>query len=272
MFPRKQFLRSSCNIFHRSLHESLFKPFYFPIRYTSDTTSPKILSKSVLIIGGRGTVGSGITTALKDLKLAAYDEINLDITIGGSSNQGDSVSINNTNYTYTQIDLTDSNSIKSNLTNKQYDWIVACGGSSPVGFISDHTLESYRNGFNSKAFGQIDLVFQGNKLLNDNGCIVLTSGYLDIFATSGVSGLATVDGMINAFTKSAGIEMERGIKLNCVSPGLLTQSKTKYEKYLPAQPTVDGKDVALAYVRALVSNKTGCVLEIFSPYQWGESS
>ena len=45
----------------------------------------------------------------------------------------------------------------------------------PFGPFTAHNVKSFSEAFYSKGFGQVDIVMQGNKYLNDGGAIVLTT-------------------------------------------------------------------------------------------------
>ena len=70
------------------------------------------------------------------------------------------------------------------------------------------------------------------------GSFTLTSGVPDRDPVLKAVNAATVNGALKGFVTSAAIELERGIRINAVSPGLLEESAKKYEGLFPGHETV----------------------------------
>ena len=77
----------------------------------------------------------------------------------------------------------------------------------------------------------------------------------------GVNG-ATVNAALKGFVTAAAIELERGIRINVVSPGLLEDSEKKYAGLFPGQEMVSSKRVGLAYAKSVEGVLTGQVIII----------
>jgi len=97
--------------------------------------------------------------------------------------------------------------------------------------------------------------------LNDGGSITLTSG-IDVYhpirhAANAVASNSAVEG----FVRGAAIELARGIRINAVAPGLLTESKAAYGHLFPGFETIDAARVALAYARSAEGAQTGQVYQ-----------
>lgn len=114
----------------------------------------------------------------------------------------------------------------------------------------------------AKGRGQIDLVRAALPHIADRGSFTLISGILgdEIIAAATIG--ATVNAMVEGFVKAAATEMPRGIRINCVSPSVLTES-TDLHAYFPGYPPVAAADVANAYLRAIANPMTARVLTVY---------
>ena len=118
--------------------------------------------------------------------------------------------------------------------------------------------------FNSKVFGQIDLVIKSQDYLN-NGSVTLISGYTAVNSFPNFWGSSAQNAALNSFVKSTPIEMKNNIRVNIICPGLLTEAKAKYEKYFIGFDTIDGSAVAKAFIRAIFGGIRGKVLYVDNP-------
>ena len=117
-------------------------------------------------------------------------------------------------------------------------------------------------GLKDKLMGQVNLVLLGTRYVNDSGSFTLTSGVLDRDPVlKGVNG-ATVNGALKGFVTSAAIELERGIRINVVSPGVLQSSSRKYEGFFPGHEAVSSERVGLAYAKSVEGAVSGQVIII----------
>ena len=197
--------------------------------------------KKILIIGGTGTIGKAVCDAFDSLG-------HLLITAG--YNQGDH-----------QVDIGDPDSIKTMYKKVGNIDAVICAAARGVTFkpIDQISINEITTSMHSKLFGQINVVLEGIKWVNDNGSITLTTGILNREPIITGAAAAIANGGIDSFVKAAALEMPRMLKINAVSPGLLTESKDKYEKLFPGYATVNGSKVALAYVRSVTGGHSGRV-------------
>jgi NAD(P)-dependent dehydrogenase (short-subunit alcohol dehydrogenase family) len=118
------------------------------------------------------------------------------------------------------------------------------------------TDEQWDNSFKPKAMGQINLVRASLPHINDQGSFTLISGVLtDEYTHGGVIG-TTNNHTVEGFVKAAAVELPRGVRINCVSPTVLTES-VAYHAYFPGFIPVHAWEVAQAYVRAVSTPITG---------------
>ena len=100
----------------------------------------------ILIIGGKGTIGSVVTSHLKKTD---------DVLIAGRTS-GD-----------VTVDIADSNSIKAMFEKTgKLDAIICIAGEAKWGDFDDLTEEDYYIGLKSKLMGQVNLVRIGQNYLN----------------------------------------------------------------------------------------------------------
>ncbi|MCY1554306.1 hypothetical protein D9M68_908700 [compost metagenome] len=71
-----------------------------------------------------------------------------------------------------------------------------------------------------------------------------------------------VNAAIEGFVAAAAIELPRGIRINAVSPTLLTESLPTYGPFFPGFETVPSQRVGLAYQRSVEGAQTGRVYRV----------
>ncbi len=196
----------------------------------------------VLIIGAEGTVGSAAAR-----ELGRRHEI---IKAGRST--GD-----------VKVDLVDEATIRAMFEKlNRLDAIVAASGHTHFGPLATMTGEQFKKGLLDKLLGQVNLALIGQHYLNDGGSITLTSGVVNRDPIRQGANAAAVDGALDAFVKSAAIELQRGLRINAVSPGLLEESVKRYEGFFPGHEPVSSARVGLAYAKSVEGALTGQVIII----------
>lgn len=136
------------------------------------------------------------------------------------------------------------------------DAIASCIGKVAFKPMAELTYDDFLVGIKDKALGQVELVRVGIDYLTDNASITLMTGVLarDPIVTGSVAALA--NGAIESFTKAAAINMPRGIRINTVSPTVLTEA-TSYHASFPGFSQVSAQAVADAYVKSILGKQTG---------------
>ena len=71
-----------------------------------------------------------------------------------------------------------------------------------------------------------------------------------------------VNGATNALAMAAAIELPRGLRINAVSPGLITEAAGALGRYFPGFETVPAARAALAYARSVEGAQTGRVYRV----------
>lgn len=191
----------------------------------------------ILVIGGTGTIGQSVVNELSlrhEVIIAARDH-------------GD-----------VKVDIGDKNSISTMFQQVgNLDAVISTTGKVHFGALTEITEEQFAFGLNNKLMGQVNLVSIGLNYLNDNGSFTLTSGILNRDPIRLGASAAMVNGAIDGFVKSAAIEMPRGIRINAVSPTVVSESMDKYADFFRGFVSVPASIVALAYIKSVEGAQTG---------------
>jgi NAD(P)-dependent dehydrogenase (short-subunit alcohol dehydrogenase family) len=107
-------------------------------------------------------------------------------------------------------------------------------------------------------------VLLGKAHLADRGSFTLTSGIFADQAWKGVTGGAVVSGALHSFVLSAAIELERGLRINVVSPGMVADAAHAYGHLFPGMPAVPMDRLVDAYVQCVEGERTGEILRVYS--------
>ncbi|UMR30854.1 short chain dehydrogenase [Massilia sp. MB5] len=197
----------------------------------------------VVIIGANGEVGKAVAQ-----ELGQRHEI---VSVGSSSGQ----------Y---QADITDIAQVRA-LFDKigKVDAVVVAAGALHFGPLSEMTPEQFHIGLNSKLMGQVNVALVAQEYLNDGGSITLTSGIVGENPIRNGANASAVNAAVDGFARGAAIELKRGLRINSISPTLLTESQPKYGPYFYGFETVPAARVALAYSRSVEGAETGKTYRIW---------
>ncbi|HEH9408078.1 TPA: short chain dehydrogenase [Aeromonas salmonicida] len=196
----------------------------------------------IVIVGASGTVGSAVSELLaKDHQV---------IRVGYS--RGDAT-----------VDMRDPASIKALFAQVgQFDALVVASGSVAFNGLTEMTDEQWQVGIQSKLMGQIHLTRVAIPYLNDKGSITLISGILSEEPINWGVSATTINGAIEHFVKAAACELPKGLRINVVSPTVLTESMDKYADFFPGFVPVPAAKVALAYQKSVLGVQTGQVFKV----------
>jgi len=142
------------------------------------------------------------------------------------------------------------------------DAIVCAAGNLHFGSLTDMTVEQFSLGLYDKFLGQVQLVLAGQRYINDGGSFTLTTGILGIEPIRFGANATAVNAGLEGFVKAAAIELPRGIRINAVSPALLTESVPTYGAFFPGFETVPAQRVGLAFQRSVEGGQTGQVYRV----------
>ena len=196
----------------------------------------------ILIVGGTGTIGQAIVKELSQRH---------NVIIAGHR-QGS-----------VMVDIADKASIEAMYKKVgRVDAVVAAAGAVHFGALQEMGAAEYQIGLQSKLMGQVNLVLVGLSHLNDSGSFTLTSGSASDDPYRYGSSPAMVNGAINGFVKGAALEMPRGLRINVVSPTILTESMKDYGHYFRGFEPVPAMRAALAYSKSVEGAQTGQVYRV----------
>ena len=191
----------------------------------------------ILLIGASGTIGQAVQA-----NLGARHDV---ITVGRNSGTH-------------RADLSQPASLAALFAAVgRVDAIVNTAGNLHFGPLTEMTAEQFNLGLQDKLLGQVQLALLGHKYLNDGGSITLISGVLSIEPIRNGANATAVNAAIEAFAKASAVEWSRGLRINVVSPALLTESVPVYGPFFPGAETVPADRAALAYQRSVEGPRTG---------------
>ena len=194
------------------------------------------------ILFGTGNVGSAVKKALEE----KGHEV---VSVGRKSGDW-------------QADISDPNSLKALFSKVGPFEAVACAaGDVSFAPLEQTTDEQWASSIRAKGMGQIDLVRTALPFIADKGSLTLISAVLtDEYIAGGVIG-AVVNHIVEGFVKAAAVELPCGVRINCISPTVLTES-VAYHPYFPGFIPVDAWEVGQAYLRAISNPITGRILKL----------
>lgn len=194
----------------------------------------------VILIGGTGTIGREVAKAL-----ATSNEVVTASRSGGML----------------RVDISDPASVEAMFREAgAFDAVVCAAGSARFGPLDDLEYEDFLFSFRNKLMGQINLVRIGRTYISDNGSFTLTSGVLAREPMPGSSAVSMVNAGIEGFVRAAQLELERGVRVNVVSPVWVQETLLAM-----GRKTGEGMPAALvarAYVASVTGAMKGTVLDV----------
>lgn len=224
-------------------------------------------NKKVVIVGGSSGIGLNLSRHLLVLGVS--------IIVGSRSPQklSESRKLLNDKVSTHQVDASDENSVIEffGRVGKFDHLVVTIKPDHLVCDFEESSVPSVRDAFDSKFWGQYNLVRHCLNDISPQGSIVLTSGIASKRGYKGFSGMAAINGAIESFVKSVSGEISP-VRINVVSPGFIerhSNDSSRYEsvKQLGAAPPIDRlgtqDEVSKAYIYLLENTySTGSVLVV----------
>lgn len=196
----------------------------------------------IIVVGGTGTIGKAVVNELKsrhEIIIAAH-------------NHGD-----------VKLDITDSESIENMYkTIGNFDGVIATTGKVKFDELTKMTADDYFIGLKDKLMGQVNLVLIGLKYISDHGSFTLTSGILSQDPIRFGSSASMVNAAINGFVIGAAIEMPRGIRINAVSPTIISEAMREYGNFFLGFESIPASRAALAYSKSLEGLQSGRIYQV----------
>ncbi|WP_233804920.1 short chain dehydrogenase [Paraburkholderia sp. HP33-1] len=198
--------------------------------------------KRIVVIGATGTLGQAISAELK-----ARHQV---IEVGATRGQ----------Y---HVDSTDPASVERLFRDiGKVDGVVTATGKVHFGPLAQMSVEQFWVGLRDKLMGQINVVFAALPYVNDGGSLTLTSGILGDEPILQGASATTVNLALEGFVRGAAIELPRGLRINVVSPTVLTESMEAYAPFFRGFEPVSAQRAALAYLRSVEGAQTGRVYRV----------
>ena len=194
----------------------------------------------IIVIGATGTIGQAVV----DL-LAPHHDI---VKVGFKS--GD-----------LQVDIASKDSIRKLFQSvDSFDAVVSAAGMATFGSLDELGDEDYMLGLSNKLMGQVNLVREGQKHINDNGSFTLTSGVLSQDPMPGSASISMVNAGLEGFVRAAALEVKRGIRVNVVSP--IWVKETMEAMGMDTSEGMSAVQTALAYKESVEGLRNGEVLDV----------
>jgi NAD(P)-dependent dehydrogenase (short-subunit alcohol dehydrogenase family) len=193
----------------------------------------------VIVIGATGTIGRAIVQAI------------------GNRHEVIPVSFSKSAV---KVDIADRSSItKMFEAAGRVDAVISAAGLAKFGALASLTDEDFALGLNNKLMGQVNLVRLGMDHVNDDGSFTLTSGILSRKPMTGSAAISLVNAALEGFVRAAALEMQRGIRINVVSPNWVVDTLKAFNMDPAIGTPVEV--VARAYAGALEGSMNGEVLD-----------
>jgi NAD(P)-dependent dehydrogenase (short-subunit alcohol dehydrogenase family) len=194
----------------------------------------------IILIGASGTIGKGILQIL-----SSDHEI---IKVGHRG--GDF-----------RVDLSAKPSIEKLFQDVgSFDAVICAAGLAKFGSLDEQPDEDYQLAVTNKLMGQVNLVRVGRRYINDNGSFTLTSGMLSYQPIPGSASISMVNSGIEGFVRAAALEMQRGMRVNAVSPVFVTE--TMEAMGMDSTNGMAAVKVALAYKESVEGKRNGEILNV----------
>lgn len=194
----------------------------------------------IILVGGTGTIGREVAKALA-----------VDNDVVTASRSGGVL----------RVDIADPLSVTALFRDAgAFDAVVCAAGSARFGPLDDLEYDDFMFSVRNKLMGQINLVRIGRSFISDNGSFTLTSGVLAREPMPGSSAVSMVNAGLEGFVRAAQLELERGVRVNVVSPVWVQETLLAMgHKSLEGMPAAL---VARAYVASVTGTMKGAVLDV----------
>ncbi|MGF6607331.1 NAD(P)-dependent dehydrogenase (short-subunit alcohol dehydrogenase family) [Paraburkholderia sp. WSM4175] len=192
----------------------------------------------ILVVGATGLLGSHIVRLLA----TEHDVV-------GASRKGSEL----------HVDLSDKSSIEAMFAQSgSFDAIVCAAGSAKFAPLAALGDEDFSFSLANKLMGQVNLVRCGVDHVSQGGSFTLTSGVLAQQPMEGSAAVSIVNAGVEAFARSAALELRGKARVNVVSPGWVAETLESMGRD-PSQG-VPAEIVAEAYKRTLGGSASGEVV------------
>lgn len=196
----------------------------------------------IIIVGASGTIGKKL--------VAAFEKDHEVVTAGSKS--GD-----------LRVDIHSPASIEAFYKKAgAFDALIVTSGTAHFGPLNTMKDADFRVGLDSKLMGQVNLVLIGQHYINPGGSFTLTSGSVSQQPIRLGAALMPLNRAIEGFAAGAAVELERGIRINAVSPTVVEDSP-HYMPFFPGTIPASMDRVVNGYLKAVLGVETGKTIEVW---------
>ncbi len=194
----------------------------------------------IIIVGASGTMGTHLTAAFKkEHEVITAATKGCDVT----------------------VDITSTKSIEAMYQHVgAFDALISTAGPTFVGPWKNLTDETFRKGIEGKMMGQINLVLVGQHYIKPKGSFTLISGALTHEPQLNFANASASNGAVEGFVRAAAIELEKGLRINAVSP-TVTENSPQYFPYFPGDIPVTMQQLEYAFRKSVFGANTGQVIK-----------
>lgn len=194
----------------------------------------------IVVIGATGTIGKEVVKVL-----ARRHKI---VPVGRHS--GDF-----------QVDIASKDSIEQLFPKLgSFDAVICTAGEARAGRLQDLTDEDFLLGLTNKLMGQVNVVRIGREYINDGGSFTLTAGVLSHEPLPGMAAISMVNAAVEAFARAAALDLDRGIRINTVTPVWATETLKAFG--MDAEAKMPAAGFVPAYQESVEGHRTGEVLDV----------
>ncbi|SEI63532.1 short chain dehydrogenase [Paraburkholderia diazotrophica] len=159
------------------------------------------------------------------------------------------------------VDLTDKASIVSMYQRLgTVDAVICVAGAAKFAPLETLSDDDFAFSLANKLMGQVNLVRRAVGHIVQGGSLTLTSGILAQHPMTGSAAVSIVNAGIEAFGRSAALELRGKARVNVVSPGWVSETLAAMGQARSAG--VPAEAVAQAYKRCLLEDITGEVIQV----------
>jgi len=194
----------------------------------------------ILLVGATGLLGKEIVRLLSP-----------DHQVIGASRNGPDLS----------VDLAYKTSIVSMYQQLgTIDAVICAAGAAKFAPLESLSDDDFAFSLANKLMGQVNLVRCSVGHVTPGGSLTLTSGILSLHPVTGSAVVGIVNAGVEAFVRSAALELRGKARVNVVSPGWVSETLAAMgQAYSAGTPAAV---VARAYRRSLVEDITGQVIPV----------